>query len=362
MKSKYWGYRAADAERSGQFVMLANANRSSSCRLFDAQSGARIAYETSGRGTYDGAYASVLRACKELVPPPGVKTSDLQKGLPPDPLSFLQRQIGMYATPLPVTAPSPAKRGMLAGTQEIIDAALGLHVAFDTETAAKRLSESRLSLDAPRLLNQLYERVTNNWDGSPGRSKVLWRSCPMPYIKSDNDSPEKTLEKAIAESVPGWFNQIPTASGLLLGVEEKHRNVDLGHFLAPGHLELIELKVGRNADTPLKAAFELIGYGLLYCFARTHRGRLNLPKAGRVMDAQRVDLKVLAPLDVYAGYSLGWLGTSLDAGLHHLASRLFPGSLQMGFYFEFFPDGFRWPGTPAYELPAVLEGRKPVKW
>jgi hypothetical protein len=190
----------------------------------------------------------------------------------------------------------------------------------------------------------------------------LWRSFAKTDIAAHNVSPEKTLEKAIAEWAPGWFNQIPTASGLLIDVEEKHRNVDLGHFVAPGHLELIELKTGPRTDTPLRAAFEIAGYGLLYCFARAHRVQLALPRENRILDARRVDLKVLAPCEVYTGYRLQWLGTSLDAGFQQFSRRRFTGALEMNFCFESFPDDFQWPGTPEYKLPEILERRTPVEW
>jgi hypothetical protein len=251
---------------------------------------------------------------------------------------------------------------MLAGTKELIDAAFGLDVALDTKTAALQLSASPISLNAATLLDGLYERIVRNWDRSECRSTQLWRSFAKTDIALHNVSPEKTLEKAIAEWVPGWFNQIPAASGLLIGVEERLRNVDLGHFVAPGHLELVELKAGPNADTPLKAAVEIAGYGLLYCFARAHSVQLGLPRENRVLDASRLDLKVLAPREVYAGYRLKWLEMSLQAGFQQFSRRRFTGALEMNFLFEAFPDDFRWPGTPVYELPKVLERRTPVAW
>jgi hypothetical protein len=251
---------------------------------------------------------------------------------------------------------------MLAGTQELVDTALGLDVAFDTVTAARRLSGSPVLLNAAALLDRLYERIVRNWDRSECRSTQLWRSFAKPDIAAHNSSPEKTLEKAIVEWAPGWFNQIPAASGLLIGIEERHRNVDLGHFVAPGQLELIELKAGPHADTPLKAAFEIAGYGLLYCFARAHRVQLALLRENRVLVARRVDLKVLAPREVYAGYHLKRLGTSLDAGFRQFSSRRFTGALEMNFGFESFPDDFQWPGTPGYELPRFLERRTSRVW
>jgi hypothetical protein len=361
MKSKFWGHRVKEREGTPQFVMLANANDSSSCRLFDGRSGALITYTTSRGGTYDAAYGSIFRDCKGLLPPPGVKTSELVAGLPRHHLVFLQEQVGIAPLPALPSGP-PAERGMLAGTKELIDAAFGLDVALDTKTAALQLSASPISLNAATLLDGLYERIVRNWDRSECRSTQLWRSFAKTDIALHNVSPEKTLEKAIAEWVPGWFNQIPAASGLLIGVEERLRNVDLGHFVAPGHLELVELKAGPNADTPLKAAVEIAGYGLLYCFARAHSVQLGLPRENRVLDASRLDLKVLAPREVYAGYRLKWLEMSLQAGFQQFSRRRFTGALEMNFLFEAFPDDFRWPGTPVYELPKVLERRTPVAW
>lgn len=362
MKPKFWGLRVPGRDGVPQFVMLANANNSSSCRLFDARSGTLISYDTSRGGTYDSAYGSIFRESKELVPPPGVKASELVAGLPRHHLLHLQAQAGIEASPaLPSDLP-PSERGMLAGTRELINAAFGLSVAFDSRTAALRLSESPISLNSSALLDRLYEQIVCNWDGSKCRSTQLWRSSAKTDIAAHNASPEKTLEKAIVRRVPGWFNQIPAASGLLAGVEEKHRNVDLGHFVAPGHLELVELKAGLNADTPLKAAFEVAGYGLLYCFARAHRVPLALHRENEVLDAQRVDLKVLAPLEVYARYRLDWLETSLDEGFQQFSRQRFPGILEVHFRFESFADDFQWPGTPEYRLGEYLESRTPPAW
>lgn len=363
MKSRFWGLRVAERDGTPQFVMLANANRSSSCRLFDARSGALISYNTSrGSGPYDATYGSIFQESQELAPPPGINTNELVAGLPRLHLVFLQKQVGIEPSPALASDPPPSGQGMLARTQELIDAALGLDVAYNTRTAALLLSESPILLNAANLLERLYERIVRNWDRSECRSTQLWRSFAKTDIAAHNASPEKTLEKAIAEWTPGWFNQIPAASGLLIGVEEKHRNVDLGHFVAPRHLELIELKAGPHADTPLKAAFEIVGYGLLYCFARAHRVQLALPRENRVLDTRRVDLKVLAPCEVYAGYRLNWLEMSLNAGFRQFSRRRFTGALEMNFLFESFPDDFQWPGTLAYELPKFLERRTPVAW
>jgi hypothetical protein len=80
--------------------------------------------------------------------------------------------------------------------------------------------------------------------------------------------------------------QIPAASGLLQECEERHMNVDLGGRCGPGWFELVELRIGPNADTPVWAAFEILRYGMLYCFARSNRSSLFLPKAHTLMGAR----------------------------------------------------------------------------
>ena len=251
---------------------------------------------------------------------------------------------------------------MLTGKRELITDALGLDIGFETKTAARRFSESPIWLHSAVLLEGLYERIVRNWDGSACPSTQLWRAAANSKMSANNVSPEKTLEKAIANSVSGWLNQIPAASGLLRGIEERLRNVDLGHFVEPGHLELIELKAGLRSDTPLKAAFEVVGCGLLYRFAREHRLPLALATENRILEARRVDLKVLAPREVYKGYCLKWLGTSLNAGFQGFSRRHCNFALEMNFRFEVFADDFQWPGSPEDSLPGFLKRRTPQVW
>lgn len=268
----------------------------------------------------------------------------------------------MEESPSPPHISVEKRPGMLHGIDSLINSAFGLKRAYDCKTSALILSANPIALDGAALLQTLYEQIVSNWDGSKCRSRQLWRSIPKTAIAARNTSPEKTLEKAIVNWVPGWFNQIPTASGLLTAVEEKHRNVDLGHFVAPGHLELIELKVGLNADTPLKAAFEMAGYALLYCFARAYRVPLSLQEENLILQAHRIDLKVLAPKEVYQGYSLKWLESSLDAGFREFSNRHFADALELHFSFESFSEDFKWPGTPDDKLHGFLERRSANVW
>lgn len=246
--------------------------------------------------------------------------------------------------------------GMLQHVDEMFQKALGLSAALETKTAARELSSRPRELDAGRLVAAAYDRIERNWDGSVCRSRQLWRWVAKTDISEHNTSPEKTLEKAIVEHAREWVNQIPAASGLLAGQEQRHMNVDLGRRMSSGCFELVELKAGPNADTPLRAAVEITAYGLLYCFARANESALNVPHRD-LFDARRIDLKVLAPQSVYSNYRLGWLAQTLDQGLQQFSKKKFSGALDMRFQFEVFPPEFVWPGAPVSSIPDMLTPR-----
>lgn len=364
MKAKFWGYRGSP--RGGEFVMLANWKGSSSCRRFDAKSGHLISYNSGSRQTYDVAYGSIYRECREVGAPPAARTEDMENGLPAVYLAYLQKQVGIVPTIAVVpgkTVENSKRAGMLAGTTELIESGLHLSYGLKTKSAALALcSGPPAGYDALALVEAIYARVENNWDYSRGRSTELWRWIPKPGISTVNESPEKTLEKAIVQETGEWVNQIPAASGLLADYEERHVNVDLGRRCGPDWFELVELKAGPNADTPLWAAFEILRYGLLYCFARLNRWHLNLPSAHELLAARRIDLKVLAPESVYAGYRLAWLGEALDRGLQEFSQRRFAPTLLMRFCFEVFPSEFRWPDADRARLRHMFTARQPCRF
>jgi hypothetical protein len=287
----------------------------------------------------------------------GAKVMNLTHGLNATELNVLRLQAGLP----PVRSRSVFRSaspggGMLDGFDTIVDQSLGLRVSYRSKTAALELSAAPRRLDGPALVRQLYQRIERNWDRSTCRSVELWRWKPLPEISEDNTSVEKTLEKAIVKSTHNWVNQIPAASGLLRNREQRHTNVDLGHEMSKGHFELIELKVGMNADTPLRAAFEMLGYGLLYCFARKHLRELDLPIVSGLLLAHKVDLKVLGPRDTYRQYALGWLEAALDGGLLSFAQQHVFG-LTLRFLFETFPPEFHWPGCSDADLILWLGNR-----
>jgi len=254
------------------------------------------------------------------------------------------------ATLIVVSPLSPARvrHGILAGTKALAERTLELQTPLQSKSAARALSLTPPPLDALALIKSLYALIEANWDRHTNTGADLWRWTVRRQISARNPSPERALEKAIVEETSEWVNQIPAAVGLASECEaypfdERHMNVDLARRCGPNWFELVELKTGPFSDTPLWGAFEILRYGLLYGFAREYRSRLHMPGAQILMNARRIDLKVLATDDVYAGYSLGWLADSLDEALREFTRQKFGDELTMQFRFEAFPRSFRWP-------------------
>lgn len=356
MGRNLWLYRPALGNASGEFILLVNSRGSSKCRRYDASTGVKNSEQPSPGRYYESAFAKVLADCNELEGLPNAKVSEVTKGLPLDYLAELRSQASLPPIKeAPVARGSIRTEGMLAGVDEMIDSVLGTN--HKGKTLAMSLSVMPPGLDCTALIQRIYRRIEANWDGSPCRSKELWRWRAMPEISQQNMSPEKMLEKAIVNTTNAWVNQIPAASGLLREYEERHTNIDLGHRVTPGHYELIELKAGANAETPLRAAFQIVNYGMLYCFARLHRRDLELAPASPLLNATTLSLKVLGPREIYRGYRLGWLAGALDRALRQFSRSTFGEGLEMRFGFESFPPEFIWPGSNGHELRTMLERR-----
>ena len=356
MSRNLWLYRPAIGHGSGEFILLVNSGVRNSCRRYDAFNGVKISEQSSPGLNYETAFPQVLSECEELEGLPHAKVSEVTKGLPLDYLAELQSQAGLppICEQTLIAGRSIRTEGMLGGVEDIVDRVLGMK--HKGKKAAIFLSAMPPELDCKTLIEHIYRRIDANWDGSPCRSKELWRWRAMTEISEQNMSPEKGLEKAIVNASNTWVNQIPAASGLLRGYEERHTNIDLGHRVGPGHYELIELKAGANAETPLRAAFQIVNYGLLYCFARLRRGDLELPSSP-LLNATALSLKVLGPTAIYQGYCLGWLGNALDTALRQFSESKFGKELEIRFSFESFPAEFIWPGSDDHELRIMLERR-----
>ena len=173
------------------------------------------------------------------------------------------------------------------------------------------------ALDAANVVDAVYRTLADNYarggaSANKDRSQANWRWCSLqPQIAPHNRSPEVVLERAIAAACQkagrtDWANQVPVASGLISGASDGRRAIDLVHRRGPRHFELIELKIA--SDTPLYAAVEIIGYGCLWLLARADRPA----RASDLLDADHIDLRVLAPAAYYDRFDLESIEASLD--------------------------------------------------
>lgn len=186
----------------------------------------------------------------------------------------------------------------------------------------------------------------------PARSNWEWtKSC---HLASQNDSPEKQLEKYVAFFLDDrWINQIPVCNGLGQGANACR--IDLAFRVDAAEYELIELKYGRGEEAPgsnhpLHAAMELLNYGLLYLLFREQDllGVSSGPKH-HLLQAEHVHLIVLAPVEWYRfrtrtaatnAFKFDWLELALTAGLHDYLSDRFLHAFRMDFRFEAFGEAF----------------------
>jgi hypothetical protein len=173
------------------------------------------------------------------------------------------------------------------------------------------------------LVDLIFRTVAENYERGNAatnrdRSQENWRWQRLqPQIAAHNTSPEVVLERAIAAACgrtgrTDWANQVPVASGLIAGAADRRRAIDLAHQCGERHFELIELKIA--SDTPLYAAVEIIGYGCIWLLARAYPPSLK----SAILEAEHVDLRVLAPVDYYTRYDLTELEVALDRGCRAL--------------------------------------------
>ena len=244
-------------------------------------------------------------------------------------------------------------KSILDDVDDIIDRAFGLKRIGEKrigraphyrhrESYLKLSREPVNDLDAKALLNDIYEKVKSNWGHDREPSKENWRFEKQTGISRKNKSPEVKLERAIV-NIPeeiwpdanNWVNQVSTASGLMNGSSDKHRDIDLVHQCENDSYEFIELKVKVESGAPLYAAMEILQYGVLYIFARGNKQIRDAVKDERLLKAKVIHLKVLAPCDYYKGCKLDWLEKEINGGLKKFLAERMP-DLQMDFKFDSF--------------------------
>ena len=265
----------------------------------------------------------------------------------------------------------PIPNSILAGVDAEIDSILfsleqlQRGCKYDHSPSCKLLRDiSTIKLGGLGLVAAIYDRIEKNLMRRPKRlpSQKNWELRPFNeqdvitknIIEKNNKSDEVTLERAIVKKwSEDWWYQMPIASGLFGASEDKRRAVDLVHSNGNGHFDFIELKI--KSDTPLYAAMEILGYGLVYIASRMDRMK-NLAYVSDqlpVLKANKITLCVLAPANYYSDEcSLKWLEMLINDGL----DKLDKGNLTMDFRFEQFPKNFLWNSQmTSSNLPEHLE-------
>lgn len=219
----------------------------------------------------------------------------------------------------------------------------------------------RLAQVPPGSVAAALNAIAANWErrarGGPGSaSQENWRWCkPQTFISKQNRSAEVVLERAIATAFHAahredWANQVPVASGVVRSSAERRRAIDLVHQRGEGHYEFIELKVA--SDTPLYAAFEIINYVGVWLLSR--KDGCGKP----LLEAKRIDARVLAPAAYYAPFSLGPIEQILDQELREYGARY---GADLSFGFEVLTDGFEaLPGYENADVITLVDGRRPL--
>jgi hypothetical protein len=207
-----------------------------------------------------------------------------------------------------------------------------------------RSALSALALfDGSMLVASIYRTIGENYarggaSANKDRSRQNWRWPSLQTgIAENNVSREIIVERAIAAACKrlgrtDWGNQVPVASGLIASAREGRCAIDLVRRRGERHFELIELKIASN--TPLYAAIEIIGYGCLWMIA--HNDRPVRPSA--LLDADNIDLRVLAPSAFYAQFALKDVEVALDVGVRALGAR---NGVVLSFAFELLDERIR---------------------
>lgn len=207
-----------------------------------------------------------------------------------------------------------------------------------------------------------YSQIASNWQrchevgiGSPSAANWRWR-VPQLAISAHNTSPEVRLERALIVACErlgrsDWSNQVPVASGIAGAKAERRRAIDLVHQRSPGHFELVELKVG--SDTPLYAAFEIIGYTCIWLLSRLDPPAPDNP----LLTAKAIDAVVLAPTAFYAPYRLDAMRRQVDDDLQRLGHEH---GVALSFRFEAIPDHSASPPWTDEQLAHLLDARRAI--
>jgi hypothetical protein len=226
---------------------------------------------------------------------------------------------GMIGSLIPIAAPGP--KSLIEGVEQAVIETLGI-TGLRHRSALRRLS----SFNGVMLVEEIHRIIEDNYarsgaSANKDRSRENWRWHSLqPQISPKNRSPEVIFERAIAAACDrlgrvDWANQVPVASGMVASARDGRRAIDLVRRRGQRRFELIELKIA--SDTPFYAAIEIIVYGCLWLIARSDK-----PSRGSdLLDADYIDLQVLAPSAYYSGFALNQIEAALDAGVRALGRQ-----------------------------------------
>jgi hypothetical protein len=298
------------------------------------------------RRTFQEVFARELTASEPVSGPSVVSFATI----PQEHLGSMRSQVGLTGA-IDGASALRSRPSILAGVDAFVDQALGVSQIGQTSPHYRHVRAYRTvaagpGIDGGRVLAGMYRSIVANWPGTTCRSSQNWRWEKQTFISDVNESLEKQFEKSVAAQCSEWVNMIPVASGVLPDVEEGGRRIDLARCCGERDYEFLELKLGKYCDTPLYAAIELLGYGLIYLFSREHRDRLGYDPRNRLLAATRIRLRVVAPMSSYLPGSLLAFQEEINRGLVDLVFAKFPGCLDMDFCFEQLPTDFDWrPGS-----------------
>ena len=240
------------------------------------------------------------------------------------------------------------------GFGDIVDTWLGIDDGWDgiAPRYVNRGSLNRLCREGEEignggnLVEALYRQLLSKWDGNPSRGLQNWRHAQNLGLGDNNETPEVTLQRTFMNAVndEDWANEVPVASGVAGTGSD---SVDLV-LRSDSEYSMIELKwpgEGVRTETPLKAAIQVLRYGLAYVFSRLNLDALRYDARRQpILAASHVHLRLLAPARFYAPFieDSGWLQrleNSLNEGIGTIVQEK---TFAMTFAFEKFPEEFNW--------------------
>lgn len=191
-----------------------------------------------------------------------------------------------------------SKVSFYAGAEYVMSEFLGLTAGqkLEQKSTSRKVRSVVGTGGAAAMLEEMYEVMTSKPGLNPEKSRQNWRlERQIDQLDDGHTGKETCLEKAVAflaenGRMPGWYNQVPTASGVTDPSQDRKANVDLAHWdESRGILRLVELKWESNA--PSYALYEAIKSGLAYIYFRAERIRRPMLE----LRPRHVALEVVAP-------------------------------------------------------------------